>query len=82
MENLESIRATAWRAVSPLKPTDATTKANHNILFTAARTDAGRELPAYYLVYFLLVELLGFRNLGQWEKPHGLCRSISTASPT
>jgi hypothetical protein len=32
------------------------------------RTKAGRELPPYYLVYFLLVELLGFENLGQFEK--------------
>ena len=68
MENIESIRAAAWRAISPLKPIDAATKAKRDFLFTAARTDAGNELPAYYLVYFLLVELLGFRNLGQWEK--------------
>lgn len=31
-------------------------------------TDAGRNLPPYYLVYFLLVDLLEFPHLGQWEK--------------
>ena len=25
-------------------------------------------MPPYYLVYFLLVDLLGFKNLGQFEK--------------
>lgn len=34
----------------------------------ASRTNAGRDLPPYYLVYFLLVDLLGFANLGKWEK--------------
>jgi hypothetical protein len=32
------------------------------------RTDAGRRLPPYYLVYFLLVDLLGFIDLGREEK--------------
>lgn len=34
----------------------------------SARTNGGRSLPAYYLVYFLLIDLLGFPSLGQWEK--------------
>lgn len=34
----------------------------------SARTEAGRSLPPYYLVYFLLVDLLKFPSLGQWEK--------------
>jgi hypothetical protein len=34
----------------------------------SARTEAGRGLPPYYLVYFLLVDLLKFPSLGQWEK--------------
>lgn len=44
------------------------TKAEKNFLFTADRTDAGRSLPPYYLVYFLFVDLLGYKNLGQFEK--------------
>lgn len=37
-------------------------------LFLASRTEAGRSLPPYYLVYFLFVDLLGLPKLGQWEK--------------
>jgi hypothetical protein len=33
-----------------------------------ARSNAGRSLPPYYLVYFLLVNLLKFNDLGQSEK--------------
>lgn len=44
------------------------TKAEKNFLFTAERTDAGSDLPPYYLVYFLFVDLLGYKNLGQSEK--------------
>lgn len=36
--------------------------------FLVQRTNAGRELPSYYLVYFLLVDLLGFPHAGKWEK--------------
>ncbi len=31
-------------------------------------TKAGRDLPPYYLVHFLLIDLLRFPYLGQWEK--------------
>jgi hypothetical protein len=67
-EEFKEVRDVARRAIHPLKAADANTQAEGNFLFTARRTDAGRRLPPYYLVYFLLVELLGFRNLGQWEK--------------
>ncbi|WP_260444704.1 hypothetical protein [Burkholderia sp. Bp8986] len=36
--------------------------------FLSSWTEAGRDLPPYYLVYFLLIDLLGFPHLGQWEK--------------
>ena len=39
-----------------------------NALMLAARTNGGRGLPEYYLVYFLLVDFLGYQDLGQWEK--------------
>ena len=59
--DIEVIRQNAMRAISPLKP---------------ARSDCGGieriktelDLPEYYLVYFLLVDLLGFENLGMGEK--------------
>jgi hypothetical protein len=65
---LEKVRQYARRAIDPIKPADKNTEAEDKFLFTASRTDAGRGLPPYYLVFFLLVDLLGFRNLGRFEK--------------
>lgn len=62
------IKAAAERAIAPLRPADRDTPAAKDFLFAAKRTDAGRSLPPYYLVYFLLVDLLGFRNGGRFEK--------------
>jgi hypothetical protein len=67
-EQFDEIRERARHAISPLKPADDQTKADDKFLFTAERTEAGRRLPPYYLVYFLLVDLLGYRNLGRFEK--------------
>lgn len=58
----------ARRALAPIRPTDDSSSAPKDLLFLAQRTHAGRNLPPYYLVYFLLVDLLGFRDLGPWEK--------------
>jgi hypothetical protein len=65
---LEAIREKALRAIRPLKPLDSSTEHDPKTLFLARRTTAGRELPPYYLVYFLLVDLLGFPHAGKWEK--------------
>lgn len=66
--NLESTRQAALRAIGAIRPTTPETLADQKFLFTAQRTKAGNDLPAYYLVYFLLVDLLGFKNLGKFEK--------------
>ena len=55
-------------ALGDVKSVQEDTKADKNLLFTAKRTDAGRSLPPYYLVFFLLHDLLGFKNLGMFEK--------------
>lgn len=65
---LEAVREKALRAIRPLKPLDSSTEHDPKTLFLARRTNAGRELPPYYLVYFLLVDLLGFPYAGKWEK--------------
>ncbi len=65
---LEKIRKAALRALGPVQPANDKTEADKNFLFDAKRSEAGRSLPPYYLVYFLLVDLLGFKNLGQFEK--------------
>lgn len=66
--HLHSVREVARRALGPVVPATSRTLAEKEFLFNAKRTSAGRGLPPYYLVYFLLVDLLGFRNLGQFEK--------------
>ena len=66
--DIEVVRERARRAVAPLKTADDKTAAPHDMLFSGRRTDAGRSLPAPYLVYFLLHDLLGFGDLGRFEK--------------
>lgn len=66
--NLEATRAAALKAIGKVRPVDGNTKADKKFLFNAQKTEAGRSLPSYYLVYFLLVELLGFKNIGRFEK--------------
>lgn len=56
------------RAISPIKPADENSIAPPKFLLTAGRIAAGRDLPPYYVVYFLLVDLLNFENLGKSEK--------------
>lgn len=66
---MERVREAALRAIGELGRTGAPkSQAEANGLFLSSRTRGGRDLPPYYLVYFLLVDLLGFPNLGQEEK--------------
>lgn len=67
-EDMDLLTKNALKALHPIVPAGNNTKAENNFLFNAQRTDAGRALPEYYLCYFLLVELLGFKNLGKFEK--------------
>lgn len=66
--NFESIKERAARAIAPLKPADTQSVAPNDMLFSAKRTNAGRHLPEPYLVYFLLVDVLDYKDLGRWEK--------------
>jgi hypothetical protein len=67
-KELELVRERALKALAPMKPADADTNAPKNFVFAATRTEAGRKLAPYYLVYFLLVDFLQFENLGKFEK--------------
>jgi len=60
--DLAALEARARKAVGALAP------ANANTGFWGSRSNAGRSLPPYYLVYFLLVKLLRFKDLGRFEK--------------
>ena len=59
--DIEAIRQKARAAIMPLKVVSSDSCGGN-------RAKAGRELSEYYLVYFLLVDLLGFENLGRHEK--------------
>lgn len=65
---LLDVKTRALRAISPIVAAHDSTEAEDNILFNSGRTAASDKLPAPHLIYFLLVELLGFRNLGRFEK--------------
>lgn len=66
--DIEKYKQTALKILTPIKPADKNTLAKDKFLFSAERSDAGRMLPEYFLVYFLFNDLLGFKNLGQFEK--------------
>jgi hypothetical protein len=66
---LDGVREAAIRALGDLTPAGAPIASSESrALMLASRTSSGRDLPPYYLVYFLLVDLLNFPDLGQWEK--------------
>jgi len=63
-DEVQEIRAQAARAIAPLKAPERGLKYK----WGNVRTSAGHDLPPYYLVYFLLVDLLNFPKGGKWEK--------------
>jgi hypothetical protein len=75
---LDKVRQLASNAILPLKPAVLSEAIAQDLLFRGKRTNAGRELPQYDLVYFMLADLLKFPDLGRWEKtawsiPVGSC---------
>ena len=66
--HFEKIKERAAGAIAPLKPADKQSVAPKDMLFAAKRTEASRHLPEPYLVYFLLADLLDYKDLGRWEK--------------
>lgn len=67
-QELEKLKERVLKAIDPIQPATEKTKAGKDFLFSAQRTEAGKHLPPYYLVYFLFVQLLEFKNLGRFEK--------------
>jgi len=66
--DIKSISNNAREAIAPLVSISEVSRELGERQFRAKRTEAGRQLPAYYFVYFLLVDLLRFNNLGFSEK--------------
>jgi hypothetical protein len=54
--------------LAPMKPADNKTRAKKDFLSTGFETVGADELPRPHLIYFLLEELLGYQDLGQFEK--------------
>ena len=68
-EAIQQVRDATLKAIGALEPAGPPrSEAEPKGLFLSSRTNGGRDLPPYYLVYFLLVDLLEFPHLGQWEK--------------
>ncbi len=68
-DDIQALKEKVEKILEPIaSAVEKGTKAEKGFLFTASRTDAGRSLPPYYQVYFLFVDLLGYKNLGQFEK--------------
>lgn len=65
---MQSVHARALRALCDVRPANGQAQGLAGFWSKAQRTDAGRRLPEYYLVYFLLVELLEFPHQGPEEK--------------
>ena len=65
---IQEIRTSVLAAIQPLKTTRPSQASVEGILFRGIRTKAGSALPDYYLVYFLLVDLLGFARDRYMEK--------------
>lgn len=64
----ECVRKRVLQAIGKIQPANNNTRVNKDFLFKAQKTDASKHLPEYYLIYFLFVDLLGFKDLGQSEK--------------
>ncbi len=61
---IEEIRNRVANAIAPVKEPEG----GRRYAYGSARTKGGRGLPPYYLVYFLLVDLLKFGHGGRGEK--------------
>ena len=44
-KQMQVVRDAAAKAIAPIRPADESTKAEPNLLFSAQRTEAGRQLP-------------------------------------
>jgi hypothetical protein len=53
------------RFLSPMKPADDKTRAKKDFLYTAHKPVGADELPPPHLIYFLLEELLDYKDLGR-----------------
>lgn len=67
-QKIETVRRRVLRTLAPIKPVDWEARGSRDLPMNMRRLASSGELPHYYLIYLLLVDLLGFENLGRWEK--------------
>jgi hypothetical protein len=66
---MQKVRQATLKALGDVRPAGPPISSDEpRALMLSARTKGGRSLPPYYLVYFLLVDLLDFPHMGHWEK--------------
>ncbi|QQS10345.1 MAG: hypothetical protein IPK69_06915 [Phycisphaerales bacterium] len=65
---LETIRTEARTALGDIRPASDFGITDNDIPVNTSHTSAGRDLPPYYIVYFLMIGLLKFHDSGRWEK--------------
>ena len=65
--HIELFRKKILRDIAPINTVVHHSQIQKDI-FPLKRSEAGYDLPPYYLVYFLLVDLLDFLNLGPFDK--------------
>lgn len=64
--SFEELKQQVQKILNPISPPNL--RKESNLLYSTNRTNAGRNLPSYYLVYFLFIELLDYQDRGQHEK--------------
>src|ERR1700741_23060 len=67
-DELERFRSYIQTIIDPIKKADERSPIFEGFLYKNQRTKAGQHLPSYYLVYFLLVDLLRYNNIVEAEK--------------
>lgn len=67
-KELEAFRAKAQKAIWPIAPLTKDTNCEGSFSVFGQQDSLEKDLPPYYLIYFLLVEFLGFEDLGKGEK--------------
>ena len=67
-EDIEKFKIIILELIKPIIPANEKTTTAVDFIFNAKRTKAGFKLPPYYIIYFLFIKLLKFKNLGRSEK--------------
>jgi len=67
-KDIEKIRRKVIKALDNISPVNENTYAEKEFLFKAKGALNHKQLPPYYLLYFLFVDLLKYKNLGTFEK--------------